>query len=160
MDSSHRSSEPVASVRQVGTGSQAAGAVGEWQGFPSVDEGQDDDSSADWCDDQSAQGAGEGKSSAYKADAVVEAPRLSEQQSSSGFHGFDGFDVISGRPTPDLIGLPADKAVKAKQPSGEPSGERRSSGEATVRGESAVRQTVRGESVVRGESARVHCMMQ
>ena len=141
VDSSHRSSEPVASVRQVGTGSQAAGAQvitgsqaagaqvstgGEWQGFASVDEGQDDDSSADWCDDQSTQGTGEGKSNTYKVDAVVEAPRLSQQQGSS---GFDGFDVISGRPTPDLLGLSSDKAMKAKQPSGEASGERRNSGE-------------------------------
>ncbi len=121
VNSSLESSEPVASVRQADTSSQAAGAVGEWQGFASVDEGQDDDSNADWCDEQSAQGTGEG--SAYKVDAVAEAPRLSQQQRSS------GFDVISGRPTPDLIGLPGDKAVKAKQPIGEPSGERRSSGE-------------------------------
>ncbi len=146
VDSSLESSEPVASVRQVGTGSQAAGAVGEWQGFASVDEGQDDDSNADWSDDHSAQGTGEGKSSAYKVDAVAEAPRLSEQQGSS---GFDGFDVISGRPTPDLIGLSSDKAMKAKQPSGEPSGERRSSGEAS--GERSSSGEPNGERRISGE---------
>ena len=161
VDSSHRSSEPVASVRQVGTGSQAAGAQvstgsqaagaqvstgGEWQGFASVDDEQDDDSDANWCDDQSAQGTGEGNSSAYKVDAVAEAPRLSQQQGSS---GFDGFDVISGRPTPDLIGLPADKTMKAKQPSGEPSGERRSSGEAS--GERSSSGEPNGERRISGE---------
>ena len=128
VDRCFRSSEAVASVSQVGTGSQAAGAVEEWQGFASVDEGQDDDSCAEWSDDHSARATGQGMSSAYQVEAVVEAPRLSEQQGSS---GFDGFDVVSGRPTPDLIALPADKAVKAKQPSGEPGGERRSRGEAT-----------------------------
>ena len=130
VDSSPRSNEPVASVSQVGTGSQAAGAAagGEWQGFASIDDGQDDDSSADRGHDESAQATGQGMSSAYKVDAVAEARRLNEQQGSSGFHGFD---VNSGRPTPDLIkGLPADTAMKAKQPSSEPSGERRGSGEA------------------------------
>ncbi|KAL0023053.1 hypothetical protein WJX79_005531 [Trebouxia sp. C0005] len=88
----------------------------------------DDDSSADRGHDESAQATGQGMSSAYKVDAVAEARRLNEQQGSSGFHGFD---VNSGRPTPDLIkGLPADTAMKAKQPSSEPSGERRGSGEA------------------------------
>ncbi len=126
VDSSLKSSETVTSVRQVSTGSQAAGAGGEWLGFASVDEGQDDDSNADWSDDHLAQGTSQSKSSAYKVDAVAEGPRLSEQQ---GISGFDGFDVISGRPTPDLIGLPVHKAMKAKQPIGEPSGERRSSDE-------------------------------
>ncbi|DBA97227.1 TPA: hypothetical protein ACH3X1_014977 [Trebouxia sp. C0004] len=123
VDSSLKSSEPVASVRQVGTGSQAAGAGVDWQGFASVDEGPDDGSNADWNDDHTATGTcQQDKSSAYKVDAVAEAPRLSDQGSS-------GLDVVSGLLIPDLIGLPADKAVKAKQPSGEPSGERRSSGE-------------------------------